>query len=163
MYGDFLDPVTWSRLITPGQLDLRIKDQPKSLSCVQFCLTVMACSGEWESPPACHTPWRNFPDRSLSHVGPWIKAIWFIKIYIGMSKWWVKGWPMAACPLQAPVVLYRMLAIFTYFEIITVCGSVLAFTRIRRMFLSTDFCFRKTDLTSHHGPSLYQIYILNQW
>ena len=42
-----------------------------------------------------------------------------------MPYWWGKGWTMMAWPFGKLVVLYRMLAKFTYYEMINVWDTVL--------------------------------------
>ena len=50
---------------------------------------------------------------------------------------------MVACPVQALVVLRRMLALFAKNEMIYAWATVSTFAHIPRMFLSTDFLFEK--------------------
>ena len=47
------------------------------------------------------------------HLEVWLKcAFWIL-----MSNWWGKGWPVVTCSFQAVVVLFQMLAIFTYRQV----------------------------------------------
>ena len=58
--------------------------------------------------------------------------------------------PMVAWPFRTLVVLYRMLAIFTEYEILNVWDTVSAHIHLPRMFLYTDYIFekKKTKWTS---------------
>ena len=50
---------------------------------------------------------------------------------------------MVAYPFRALVVLYRMLAILTYYRMANVWDIVATYTRLPMIFLSTDFLFEK--------------------
>ena len=59
-------------------------------------------------------------------------------IYI---DWWGKGWPMVAWPFWVLVVLYRILPIFTKYEMFNVLLTVYTIVHIPRMFLPSDSLF----------------------
>ena len=63
-----------------------------------------------------------------------------------------------ACPFREPIVMYRTLAVFAWYEMINWCDSVSVFMRLLKMFLSEDFIFEKR--IGFHGPPLYPIYII---
>ena len=68
------------------------------------------------------------------------------------------GWSVVACLSRALVVLYRMLTIFACHALNYVWDDVSIFNHLPRMFLSTDFAFRITDLPNCPGPHIYMLY-----
>ena len=58
-------------------------------------------------------------------------------------EWWGKGWPMVVCPFRALVILYRMLPIFTLYEISNSWATVSTIGHLPRMFQPKDFLFEK--------------------
>ena len=59
--------------------------------------------------------------------------------------WWAKGWPMVDCPFRSQVFLYRMLPIFTLYEMSNVWATVFTIVQLLRMFQPTDFLFEKRN------------------
>ena len=57
--------------------------------------------------------------------------------------WWGRGMPMLACPFRALVVLYRMLPIFTKYEMSNIWATVSTIVQLSGMFPPTDFLFEK--------------------
>ena len=59
--------------------------------------------------------------------------------------WWGQGWPMVPWHLRALAVLYRMLPLFTQYEIFDVWVTISTNVHLPRMFPPRDFLFKATD------------------